>query len=180
MDISELIANSIRQSAVEVFTTMLSAEVKADEVRMESAVAEPNNGVVSFIGLAGSWAGTGSIVCSPAVACRVCTQMLMTEATVVNEDVLDAVAELTNMIIGGVKTELEKQLGPLGLSIPTVVFGRNFKTKGAGNAQWCIERFHWDQEEFVVKVCLEPNKQHSHTSPQATGQTCPIEVKPLV
>ncbi len=58
--------------------------------------------------------------------------MLMTEAPSVNEDVLDAVAELTNMIIGNVKTELEAQVGPLGLSIPTVVYGRNFQTKTAG------------------------------------------------
>ena len=45
-------------------------------------------------------------------------------------------AELTNMIIGSVKTDLESQLGPLGLSIPTVVFGRNFKTRSAGTAEW--------------------------------------------
>ena len=53
--------------------------------------------------------------------------MLMTEASAVNEEVLDAMAELTNMVIGNVKTKLESQLGPLGLSIPTVVYGRNFK-----------------------------------------------------
>ena len=33
--------------------------------------------------------------------------MLMTESTAVNEEVLDAVAEMTNMIIGSVKTDLE-------------------------------------------------------------------------
>ncbi len=67
--------------------------------------------------------------------------MLMTEAPSVNEDVLDAVAELTNMIIGSVKTDLESQLGPLGLSIPTVVFGRNFRTRSAGRPSGCTSAF---------------------------------------
>ena len=43
------------------------------------------------------------------MACRICAAMLMTEAPAVNEDVLDAVAELTNMIIGSVKTDLESR-----------------------------------------------------------------------
>ena len=64
--------------------------------------------------------------------------MLMTESTAVDEDVLDAVAELTNMIIGSVKTDLEQHLGPLGLSIPTVVFGRNFKTRTSANTEWIV------------------------------------------
>ena len=77
----------------------------------------------------------GSISCTPALACRICSQMLMTESTAVDEEVLDAVAELTNMIIGSVKTDLEQHLGPLGLSIPTVVFGRNFKNQKRRNCR---------------------------------------------
>jgi chemotaxis protein CheX len=59
--------------------------------------------------------------------------MLLAEDSSVSEEVLDAIAEVTNMIIGHVKSSLERHLGPLGLSIPTVVFGRNFKPKrGSG------------------------------------------------
>ena len=35
------------------------------EVTVETDTPEANDGVVSFIGLAGSWAGTGSLSCSP-------------------------------------------------------------------------------------------------------------------
>ena len=123
-------------SAGEVFSTMLGADIGTGEVTIEDHPSvEPNDGVVSFIGIAGSWAGTGSLTCSPPMACRICSAMLMTEGTAVDEEVLDAVAELTNMIIGSVKTDLENELGPLGLSIPTVVFGRNFKTKSAGTGR---------------------------------------------
>ena len=50
----------------------------------------------------------------PPLACRICSQMLMTESSAVNEEVLDAVAELTNMIIGSVKTDLESISGRSG------------------------------------------------------------------
>jgi chemotaxis protein CheX len=95
--------------------------------------------------------------------------MLLAEYSSVSEEVLDAVAEVTNMIIGNVKSNLERHLGPLGLSIPTVVFGRNFKTKTAG-AEWIEERFRWDGEELVLRVSLRPNERTGTTA--ATPEVC--------
>lgn len=159
MNVHELMIQCIRQSAANVFTTMLGTELGEGEVLIEAAMPEGNDGVVSFIGLAGTWAGTGSVTCSPLLACRICSLMLMTDSTSVNEEVLDAVAELTNMIIGSVKTDLEQHLGQLGLSIPTVVFGRNFRTKSAGNSEWIVVRFLWEGEPLHVKLCLTPNER---------------------
>lgn len=179
MDIPNLIASSIRHSVIEAFTTMLNVSLEPGEVLDGSAVPEasfpePNEGVVSFIGLAGAWVGTGTIMCSANLACRICSQMLMTEAKAVDEEVLDAIAELTNIVIGSVKNDLEQHLGQLGLSIPSVIFGRNFKTKNAGQTEWVIERFRWDNEYFLVKLGLAPNEKQSVVT--AIGQTCPIEV----
>jgi chemotaxis protein CheX len=162
MSLKELIVESINQSTIEVFSTMLSVQMAPGAVSYEGETPGANCGVVSFIGLAGTWAGAGSLSCSPALACRVCASMLMTEASMVNEDVLDAVAELTNMIIGSVKTTLENQLGPLGLSIPTVVYGRNFRTKTAGTADWIVVRFRWEEDFLTVKLCLTPKEKDSH------------------
>jgi chemotaxis protein CheX len=65
-------------------------------------------------------------------------------------------------------------LGPLGLSIPTVVFGRNFKTKSAGSAEWIVMRFQWDGDVLVVKLCLAPNERHIHVA--SHSQPCTLEV----
>jgi chemotaxis protein CheX len=159
MNLQQLITESIRGSAANVFATMLGQDLPQGEVTMEHGAPEPNDGVVSFIGIAGAWAGTGSICCTPALACRICSQLLMMDATAVDAEVLDAVAELTNMIIGSVKTDLEQHLGPLGLSIPTVVFGRNFKTKSAGQHEWIVVSFLLDGEPLTVKMCLTPNER---------------------
>jgi len=159
MNLKEFIVDSVNQSVLQVFSTMLGVELAPGTATFEDAKPDIDCEVFSLIGLAGSWAGAGSVNCSAALACRVCANMLMTEATAVNEEVLDAVAELTNMIVGNVKTELESKLGPLGLSIPTVVYGRNFRTKTAGTGDWISVRFNWDGDYLTVKLCLAPKDQ---------------------
>jgi chemotaxis protein CheX len=159
MNLNSIILKSVSESTLQVFTTMLGLDIVCNQ------------------SAAGSWAGTGSVSCSPALACRICAQMLMCEATSVNEEVLDTVAELTNMIVGSVKTDLEQHLGPLGLSIPTVVYGRNFKTKSAGNTEWIVVRFLWDDETLVVKLCLEPKEQAAHVLFHSSPTlSCSLEV----
>jgi len=169
MNLKDDLVQSLSRAVENVFSTMLGATVVPGEVTFENGAPDAHDGVLSFIGLAGSWAGTGCVSCSPVLACRVCSQMLMTENTAVNEEVLDAVAELTNMIIGSVKNDLEEELGPLGLSIPTVVFGKNFRAKSAGHAEWIVRRFHWDSEVFEVRICLAPTERPAALQPHVPG-----------
>jgi chemotaxis protein CheX len=176
MSVQETIVDFIGQTSAHVFSTMLGVELRQGRVSIESKTPEANDGIVSFIGLAGAWAGTGSLSCSPALACRICSQMLMTESTSVDEEVLDTVAELTNMIIGGVKTELERVVGPLGLSIPTVVYGRNFKAKTAGGTEWIVVEFHWEEEPLTVRLCLAPTERSGHVASHPMSQACGLDV----
>lgn len=156
MNLESQILDSIRRSAINVFATMLGVELGAGEASIERDTPAANDGVVSFVGVAGAWAGTGVVLCSPELACRICNQMLMTDNNSVNEEVLDAVAEVTNMIIGCVKNDIEVQVGPLGLSIPTVVFGKNFRTRSVGTTDWVVNRFLWEGEILLVKMSMAP------------------------
>jgi chemotaxis protein CheX len=174
MNIHQIIVDSINEAASNVFATMLGGELGTGAVSTSSGPPESTDGVVSFIGIAGSWVGTGSLTCSANMACAICSLMLMTESTAVNEEVLDAVAELTNMIIGGVKTELESHVGSLGLSIPTVVFGRNFRTRTVGTADWIVVEFPWNSEVLTVKFNLARNDKVTHSTPHIM-HTCAVE-----
>jgi chemotaxis protein CheX len=177
MNLRKLITDSICGASANVFSTMLGLELPPAEIALEHGTPEPNDGVVSFIGIAGTWAGTGSITCSPTLACKICSQMLMVEAAAVDAEVLDAVAELTNMIIGSVKTDLEPHLGPLGLSIPTVVYGRNFKTKSAGHHEWIVVSYLWEGEPLAVKFCVAPQDRTYHVhSANGAAHSYTIEV----
>jgi len=73
--------------------------------------------------------------------------------------VLDAVAELANIIIGNAKNLLEEELGPMGMSIPTVIFGRNFTTRSAGQGEWIVAPFHCEGERLEVRMHLAPARE---------------------
>ncbi len=165
MILREFLLDSINHSTRHVFSTMLGLEVAPGELLEPPYEENPPCEVVALIGLAGSWAGAGSVSCSADTACHLCSQMLMTEAAAVDEDVLDALAEITNMIVGNVKTELESQVGPLGLSIPTVVYGRNFQTKTAGAPGGIVLRFRSGADIFTVKLCLAPQHRGAYPTP---------------
>ncbi len=155
------LAEAIRASTAEVFSTMLGLELTVGEVFVEKEEAVPASGVVSIIGLAGAWVGSGSLSCSAQFACKMASHFLQEEYSAVTEDVLDTVAEVTNMVVGNVKTHLENRLGAMGLSTPTVIYGRNFQTRGARNQEWTVVPFSLDGERMCIQICMVPNPDGS-------------------
>jgi chemotaxis protein CheX len=166
---SDLVAFT-RVATEQVFEMMLGIQVQPGEAYTDTAAALSTNGVVSFIGLAGSWAGTGSISCSAPFACRIASQLMMNSYQAVDDEVLDAVAEVTNMIVGNVKTMLEERLGPMGLSIPTVIYGRNFTSRTVGKQEWTIVPFHLDGEVLEIQLCLAPQREAATPRLSLAGQ----------
>jgi len=160
----EELVQAIRSATEEVFTTMLNVAVTPGEVFVEKEEVEPNSGVVSLIGLAGSWVGSGSLACSAGCAAKIASALLMAPYTAIDDDVLDAVAEVTNMIIGNVKTALEVHLGAMGLSTPTVIYGRNFQTRSSGNQKWTVVPFALGEDRMCVQVCIAPNDDAKKTT----------------
>ena len=49
----------------------------------------------------------------------------------------------------------------MGLSIPTVIFGRNFATRSIGANNWSAIEFECGGEKLHVQVCLTA-KQEGH------------------
>ena len=146
------IVSAASKATSEVFQTMLGLELHIGEPREESVNLPQVDGVVALVGIGGTWMGSGRISCSSQMACRLAGAMLMSDFEYVNEDVLDAMSEIANMIIGNMKTTFEEQLGTLALSIPTVVFGRNYKTRCAGVRQWT--RIPVNSGGEVMDVCF--------------------------
>ena len=175
-EMQELLIRAVKQSTTEVFATMLGITVEAGEVFASKGSPAPTEGVVSLIGLAGPWMGTGSLSCNPQLACKISGALMMSEYAAVDEEVLDAIAEVTNMVMGNVKTLIEEQVGAMGLSIPTVIFGRNFSTKSAGGS-WTVVPFKCFSEKLMVQVCLVKSTESSmlsrvgFTNPQVADAT---------
>src|ERR1044071_1350162 len=80
MNVHQLIVDSIHTAASNVFSTMLGGDLGPGADSVTVGAPEPADGIVSFIGIAGAWAGTGSLSCSSAMACALYSQLLMTDA----------------------------------------------------------------------------------------------------
>ncbi len=157
------IEQAVSKAAREVFDTMLGLPIEIDASVMRNHIEpETFHGVVALVGVAGSWTGTGHMSCSPQFAEKLAGALLMSEYDSVNEEVLDAVAEVANMIIGNVKTIFEERLGPLGLTVPTVIFGRNYQTRSAGVKDWVLVKLHSGEEEMDINFCLMPSRAPHH------------------
>jgi len=159
------IAEAIQSATAAVFSTMLGMEITPGETLGGQTAGCPQSGVVALLGLAGDWVGSGSLSCDPPFACKMAAQLLMAEYDTVNDDVLDAVAEVANMIVGNVKTALETKLGPLGLSTPTVIYGRNFETRSVGNRDWVIVPFTCGNDLMNVQISIAPNRNSNGKHP---------------
>ncbi len=153
----------IRESFDQVFNTMLGQSVTPAEPHTECSPADIYDGVMALVGIAGDWTGTGRLLCSPKLACTLAGSLLMTECEKVDEEVLDAMAEISNMVVGNVKSHLEDQLGPLCLSVPTVIFGKNYLTRSVMLREWLVVPFDClgERLEFRFSLVKTPSNPQS-------------------
>jgi chemotaxis protein CheX len=151
-----LVSDAIRASTDEVFSTMVGLSVVAGPPTIEQQPPSAQSGTVALIGLAGGWSGTGCVACSATLACKLAGQFLSTKYEAVDDEVLDALGEIANMIIGNVKGALEEPLGPMGLSSPTIIYGRNLHTRSARVHDWTVVPFDCGEERMFVQVCIAP------------------------
>jgi len=159
----QAIVEMVRTCTMDVCSMMLGLNVACEDAYTERRTPGGTEGVVSFIGLAGKRVGTGSLHCDSHVACRLASSLLMAEFDSVNEEVLDAFGELTNMVIGNLKNHLEDRLGPMGMSIPTVIHGKNFTARSLNQDEWTVVPFRWDGGRLDVKICLKETEQGEHS-----------------
>ena len=120
----------------------------------EQADPPPINGVMAMLGITGEWVGTCVLYCNEKLACRLSSLMLQSEVGEINNEVLDGVGELANMVIGNLKDHLETAAGPLAMSIPTVVYGRNFQARTTGHRNWLIAPYQMDGDSFEIRICF--------------------------
>lgn len=168
----ETIVAHVVTGARNCFETMLGMEIQPGQDYFDETPPPAAGGVVALIGLGGAhWMGTGLMSCSPEMACKIASVMMMADYPGISDDVLDAMAEMANMIFGYVKTEIEEELGGLCLSIPTVVFGRNFATRSAGKQPWSIIPATVGDEKIELRICLSraENKMTSQVLSRSFG-----------
>jgi chemotaxis protein CheX len=112
------------------FQTMLGCAVHRGPLSLKDG-SSPKFDISGVIGLSGRAVGTVVLSLSEAVALKAASVMLMCETTHIDADVIDAVGELTNMVAGRAKADLEEY--QLAVSLPSVITGRDHDVRFPSN-----------------------------------------------
>ncbi|MCB0309772.1 MAG: chemotaxis protein CheX [Bdellovibrionales bacterium] len=125
---AELI-NPFAESTINVLKTMSQTEVVPGKPSLKSD--NKTRGVITgIIGMAGDQISGNMILSFDAPAILgIVSRMLMEEFKEVNDDVVDAVGELTNMISGGAKNLLSKQGYNFAMATPMTLRGETVEIR---------------------------------------------------
>lgn len=142
------IINPFISAAGNVFSTMLGCALVRGPLKLKENQA-PMYEVSSFIGLSGQCRGMVLVSVARDTALNIAGNMLGTRPDDLDGDVLDAVGEITNMIVGAAKTQLEEY--ELNIGLPTVICGTLHSIKFPPGAAPIIIPF----ESEIGPICIE-------------------------
>ena len=114
--------------------------------------------VSGIIGLTGSATGSMALSFSEGAILKIVSNMLGEEIMEVNGDITDAVGEITNMISGVARKELETLGLNVSAAIPTVVSGKGHSIKHVLGGPSIIIPFEIEEGPFVVDICISKPK----------------------
>lgn len=146
--------NPFLRSLQNTFTTMLNCPVRRTGLALKEN-SRASHEVSGIVGLTGRAVGTVVLSLSREVALRAASSLLWSSVNEINEDVLDAVGELTNMVAGGAKAQLEDL--QLAVSLPNVVTGKGHEVHFPSNIVPVCIHFTCDWGELALEVGLSLN-----------------------
>lgn len=110
--------------------------------------------VSGIIGFTGSACGSLAISFSKAAILKVVSNMIGENYKEINDEVRDAVGEITNMISGVARKMLEAQGLNIQAAIPTIVSGENHAILHVLGGPSIIIPFDTEAGKFYVDVCM--------------------------
>ncbi|NTW06243.1 MAG: chemotaxis protein CheX [Syntrophaceae bacterium] len=145
--------NPFLEGTVSVLKTMAFVEPRAGKpyLKMDNLAKGDISGI---IGLTGSAAGSLALSFSEGAILRIVSNMLGEDLKSINGDVKDAVGELTNMVSGVARKNLEAKGFYIQAAIPTIVSGKDHSISHVKGGPSLIIPFEIDEGVFVVDVCL--------------------------
>lgn len=146
--------NPFISATVEVLETMAftKANVGKPYLKKEDVAAGDVSGV---IGLTGERNGSVSVSFAEKCILKIVSNMLGEEYSVVNDDIKDAVGELTNMISGQARKALDGIGYSFHAAIPTVVVGKNHIISHISSGPMIAIPFDTADGPFTIEVCFD-------------------------
>lgn len=146
--------NPFIESVHNLFRTMLSCEVKREEITLIRTL-HPTLDIVALIGFSGNFKGIVAMAFPVKTALAMVSRIYASEYVVVDSTVIDAVSEFVNIMAGGAQAILNGHMSvPVELSIPTVIRGNRFKLNYPSRAAWIEVPFSSELGEFMIRVTM--------------------------
>jgi chemotaxis protein CheX len=126
--ISEMcFSDVLLESATEIFETMVFISLEKNSELNEKIEGDS---LLASITFKGDLEGCFAICCSLSCARAIATSMLGIESDgeIQQGDITDAIGEVANMVIGGIKKRVLESVGSFTISIPTVVGGQELES----------------------------------------------------
>jgi chemotaxis protein CheX len=114
--------------------------------------------VTGIIGITGDTEGSLSITFNKSCIESIVSNMIGEEVKGIDDQVRDAVGEITNMISGMARRELEKQGYVLRAAIPSVVSGQGHVIQHISPGPCIAIPFETEKGSFIVEVSFKNNK----------------------
>jgi chemotaxis protein CheX len=138
---------SITQS---ILSTMLQLEASPAEL---TPTSDSGDRITGCVQISGEWRGAVVVQSSETLAKLFASRLLATPISdLTHADLLDAFAEMTNMIGGNIKGQVP---APSSLSIPSVTTGHDFQFHLAGATVIRDVNLACELEELRVLLCEE-------------------------
>ncbi len=149
----------LTQRAVQrVFQSMISMEMSPAAPAPLPQV--PVTQIIASVGFIGEATGVVYLYVDVGFATMIACRMLgITEADVDGEEMVnDAMGELSNMVVGYVKSHLQDGGLSCTLTIPSIVRGQQLSVEGAGNITKRVIGFRGGDRHMLAEILLKESK----------------------
>ena len=141
-------------ATMNVLETMASIKARPGEPYLKKEKVAKGE-VTGLIGLTGEVGGTLSVSFTEKSILSVVSNMFGEEMKEINEEIKDAVGEITNIISGQARQKLEESGRSLKAAIPTVITGKNHTITHITPYPVFAVEFSTNNGEFTIEVCFE-------------------------
>jgi chemotaxis protein CheX len=148
------IINPFINATLNVLETMAFVKSEAEKPYLKTN-NHAKGDVSGVVGFTGETNGTVFITFDESCIVKVVSNMFGEEIHEINDDIKDAVGELTNMISGQARKELEEIGKVFQGSIPSVVTGKNHELLPMTKGHRIAIPFKTDFGSFTIEVALE-------------------------
>lgn len=148
------LVNPFINATINVLETMAFVNVNAGKpyLKKDNVAVGDVSGVLGLTGVAN---GTIAVTFQEECILAVVSNMFGETMTELNSEIADAVGELTNMISGQARRELEEMGKVFRAAIPSVVTGRNHSVSHYTKGPKIAIPFSTDDGGFTIEVCFE-------------------------